>query len=373
MCCAIQYLDISQKMRVSTETTFNCSMRKMKVDIESMAKPLTAQKKSTRVSQSINYADLGARPKVSVVESHVGEENKTDKKKKRKWKPLSLSECGFNLSLFPRPTRPEMIDPEEEASIIEKIENELEEYDEIVHKYKDMDVDKSEIFEGGCKSSDKLSRPDRDRKVQKAGRQIKHKNCTSVKNNRGRRKLFIHHRLFKLINLEEKRLDCHLPARSKYRENDSIAFINKNKNETKSRLKPYQPAPVRRPAPVQNLRFALQNNNAASDIDSALVNVLINLQHRELTPEDYEILLQLDDSVAPKTIDKTLLDNFKTDTVNETSAGDICPVCMEVYMLGESRKYLPCNHVFHSKCIDMWLENSSRNCPIDGLPVDDDS
>lgn len=299
-------------------------------------------------------------------------ENK-EQKKKRKWKAVSLSDFGFNLSLFPRPTRPEMIDPDEESAIIEKIENELEEYDDLVDKYKDLDTDNTELFEGGCKVHDKLARPDRDRKIQKAGKQIKHKNCSSVKNNKGRKKLFIHHRLFKLINLEEKRLYLHLPPSSKYRENDSISNRNKDTNETKSRLKPIKPAPPRRAAPVQNLRFALQETNAATDLDASLVNVLINLQHRDLTPEDYEILLQLDNSVAPKTIDKSVLDNFKTDTVDENSAGNTCPVCMDMYEVGENRKFLPCNHVFHAKCIDMWLENSSRNCPIDGLPVDEGS
>lgn len=298
----------------------------------------------------------------------------TDKKKKKKWASVPLTDLGFNLSLFPRPTRPELIDPEEEARIIEKIETEIEEYDSTVEKYRDFDSTETELFEGNCKKRDKLARPDRDRKIRKAGRQVKDKYCTSVKNNKGRKKLFIHHRLFKLINLEIQRLTHYLPSQSSYRNVDVRS--NKSSDETKSRLKPYSSIPANnnsRPAPVQNLRFALQKTNAAPDLETDLVNVLINLQHRELTPEDYDLLLRLDETVAPKTIDKSVLDNFKTDTVDGNSVGDICPVCMDAYETGQNRKVLPCNHVFHANCIDMWLENASRNCPIDGLPIDDGS
>lgn len=299
-----------------------------------------------------------------------------DKKKKKKWKSVPMNDLGFNLSLFPRPTRPEMIDPEEEANIIDKIENELEEYDTLVDRYRDFDTTETELFEGNCKKNDKLSRTDRDRKIVKAGRQIKDKHCTSVKNNKGRKKLYIHHRLFKLINLEVQRLTHYLPTGINFRIIDGRSN-NKSNDETKSKLKPHAPIPSRnnynRPAPVQNLRFALQESNAASHLESNLVSVLINIQHRDLTPEDYELLLRLDESVAPKTVDKSMLDNFKTDIADTNCVGDICPVCMDAYEIGQNRKFLPCNHVFHSKCIDMWLENSSRNCPIDGLPVDEHS
>ncbi|KAK3594714.1 hypothetical protein CHS0354_001537 [Potamilus streckersoni] len=95
------------------------------------------------------------------------------------------------------------------------------------------------------------------------------------------------------------------------------------------------------------------------------------MHHRELTPEDYETLLLLDESVSPRTVSETSLSKFRTDTVKEESTEDRCAVCMIAYTVGQERKFLPCNHVFHSSGIDMWLLNSSRNCPIDGLPVRD--
>lgn len=307
----------------------------------------------------IENPEKGTKSKMESTETETKE-----KKKKKKWKAMPLTDVGFNTSLFHRPTRPELIDPVDEVKIIEQIERELDEYDSVVDRYQDCDTTNTVLFEGNCKKTDKLARADRDRKIRKAGKQVKNKYCTSVKNNHGRKKLYIHHRLHKLITLEVRRVSCYLPSQSTY----NYSIHNKNSDEIRSRLKTNN-----RTAPVQNLRFALQNTNAATHLQTDLLNGLINLQHRELTPEDYELLLRLDESVAPKTIDKSVLNLFKTDSVTDNAAGDMCPVCMEPYEIGQNRKCLPCNHVFHSKCIDMWLENSSRNCPIDGLPVDEAS
>ena len=308
--------------------------------------------------------------KTTVTNDTASEEKNTDKteKKKKKWKTLPLTETGFTMSLFPRPVRPEMVDPEEEAKILRKIEQENNDYEITMEKYKDFDAKNCDPYEGKVKGKDRFMRADRDRKIRKAGKQVKDKYCISLKNNDGRKKLYIHHRLFKLINLEMQRMSF-LPSRkSNYVINEDI-FRNKSTDSNRSKLKPGNPANSR-PAPVQNLKHALHHTNAPTEIAEDIVNVLINLQHRELTPEDYDLLLRLDESVAPKTISRDVLSSLKTDTVTSESAGELCAVCMDPYDIGQSRKFLPCNHVFHTKCIDMWLENSSQNCPIDNLPID---
>ena len=124
--------------------------------------------------------------------------------------------------------------------------------------------------------------------------------------------------------------------------------------------------PVAQPVPV----YALRANNADNAFENDLVNVLINLQNRDLTPEDYELLLRLDERVAPKTVNQNILDTFRVDTVCEGEAGGECAVCMEAYQVGQERKHLPCGHAFHKNCIETWLKNSSLNCPLDGLSVE---
>ena len=131
---------------------------------------------------------------------------------------------------------------------------------------------------------------------------------------------------------------------------------------------PQRHYPVAQPVPA----YALRANNADNAFENDLVNVLINLQNRDLTPEDYELLLRLDDRVAPKTVTQDILDSFETDIVTQNDVEMECAVCMETYQVGQERKHLPCGHIFHKNCIDTWLKNSSLNCPLDGLSVERD-
>ena len=131
---------------------------------------------------------------------------------------------------------------------------------------------------------------------------------------------------------------------------------------------PHRYYPIAQPVPA----YALRGNNADNAFENDLVNVLINLQNRDLTPEDYELLLRLDDRVAPKTVTQDILDGFEADIVTETEAEMVCAICMETYQVGQERKHLPCGHVFHKNCIETWLKNSSLNCPLDGLSVESD-
>ena len=95
---------------------------------------------------------------------------------------------------------------------------------------------------------------------------------------------------------------------------------------------------------------------------------LVELQHRELSPEDYELLLLLDDTIAPKTVHLHLLNSIDQASAEAVGLlGELCSICMESYEASQKTKRLPCEHYFHNKCIDFWLSNSSQNCPLDGL------
>lgn len=39
-----------------------------------------------------------------------------------------------------------------------------------------------------------------------------------------------------------------------------------------------------------------------------------------------------------------------------------CAVCMENFSKGDSTKKMPCNHVFHTLCLDGWLAEQ-KTCP----------
>ena len=101
---------------------------------------------------------------------------------------------------------------------------------------------------------------------------------------------------------------------------------------------------------------------------------LISIQHRDITPEDYEYLSRLDELVKKKTVNEKILDKLRSEQIDIQLLAqldqDQCGICLDVYAIDQFVKYLPCGHRFHSECIDSWLRNQSTDCPLDKLPVD---
>ncbi|KAK1278780.1 NEP1-interacting protein-like 1 [Acorus gramineus] len=47
----------------------------------------------------------------------------------------------------------------------------------------------------------------------------------------------------------------------------------------------------------------------------------------------------------------------------EEEEEEVCPVCLQNFVVGEEIKSTPCGHRFHEECIFRWME-SSRTCPM---------
>jgi hypothetical protein len=90
---------------------------------------------------------------------------------------------------------------------------------------------------------------------------------------------------------------------------------------------------------------------------------LLDLLSRDLTPEDYEMLLLLDTIVEKKTTSSGVLDSMRESEVDEKIEGD-CSICITTFELGERIKHLRCDHMFHVDCISEWLSKHSQTCPL---------
>lgn len=100
---------------------------------------------------------------------------------------------------------------------------------------------------------------------------------------------------------------------------------------------------------------------------------------RDVTPEDFDALLQLDNHNKKKTMDSSTLqkldiilveDYLKEQASNNSkpaTAAESCQVCLQVFSEMKQKnvelRRLPCGHIFCKTCIDEWLTGSSAKCP----------
>jgi hypothetical protein len=118
-----------------------------------------------------------------------------------------------------------------------------------------------------------------------------------------------------------------------------------------------------RRAVIVEPRFPLRAEREAAaatvGVDEGTYNLLMDMQHREITPDDYEMLRSLDTSVKPKTLSPRTLEicapcweipeTCVPGTVTKTGAAtqlfaaeQRCSICMESLVAGERVRRLPC-------------------------------
>ncbi|XP_072029613.1 E3 ubiquitin-protein ligase ZSWIM2-like [Amphiura filiformis] len=125
-----------------------------------------------------------------------------------------------------------------------------------------------------------------------------------------------------------------------------------------------------RQKPTQRWRPAQRGSGAA--LPQAVVEDLLS---RDLSEDDYDLLLQLDNDAAnkPSNIPENVIKSFPTETIRQGSAmltpGTQCRVCLRGYEIGQVVRRLPCRHKYHISCIDQWLLHEHPTCPVDGTVV----
>lgn len=95
---------------------------------------------------------------------------------------------------------------------------------------------------------------------------------------------------------------------------------------------------------------------------------VLDLVSRDLTPNDYELLLQLDEANFRQTASRAAVASLPA-ACTKDFCGEHCVVCLLVFNQQDSVTALRCNHLFHQQCISKWLLERCPRCPICGGEV----
>ena len=89
------------------------------------------------------------------------------------------------------------------------------------------------------------------------------------------------------------------------------------------------------------------------------------LQSRELTPEDYDILLKLDESVEKRDVmSESEVARLLVESTFDADEEAECSICMCDCECGEAVVRLACSHVFHGPCLKKWAMRGRHTCPM---------
>eukprot|EP00929_Paragymnodinium_shiwhaense_P114540 TRINITY_DN82995_c0_g1_i1.p1 TRINITY_DN82995_c0_g1~~TRINITY_DN82995_c0_g1_i1.p1 ORF type:complete len:507 (+),score=50.60 TRINITY_DN82995_c0_g1_i1:88-1608(+) len=131
------------------------------------------------------------------------------------------------------------------------------------------------------------------------------------------------------------------------------------------------PTPTMRPA----VRLGHQDADGYYDVVlncGLMQGDIIDLMYRDLSPEDFDMLLKLDESVAPKNIAKKAMVDRLPSLDSDRCESQQCGVCLADYEPNTTVTVLPCGHAFHAQCIGKWLTQCRDTCPLCAAPIQQD-
>lgn len=100
-----------------------------------------------------------------------------------------------------------------------------------------------------------------------------------------------------------------------------------------------------------------------------MTSELSDLLFRDITPEDYDLLLQLDEGVERPMLSSSTAEKLPEASCSKDLQGESCSICITVFEKASSTAVLPCGHHFHRHCISRWLTEHRGVCPLCGKEV----
>lgn len=125
------------------------------------------------------------------------------------------------------------------------------------------------------------------------------------------------------------------------------------------------PAMLAQPRPRAQLPQRLDLRHRLSMTEQQATSFIM-LQYRDLRPEDFELLCNLDEGVPRRgTACRSVVQSFPKMKACDCDVTE-CRVCLQSVSPQDQILRLPCQHGFHEECITKWACEYRGDCPLCG-------
>lgn len=107
-------------------------------------------------------------------------------------------------------------------------------------------------------------------------------------------------------------------------------------------------------------------HSSASDtsVDSYEGSEVYDFDDDEISHESFELSDSIRKEMKKELIESnTLTFTYISRVIASGGEMEACPICFESFIDQESVRRLPCLHLFHTTCVDSWLQNRKKACP----------